>query len=249
MTVTQLQWSTSPERIEGDPAATVQVARADWETHGAVFRRVDDGDGERPWLATGVVAQDHGRQGGYPFSVLDYDEPTTFIAVPDADAAESSIHVVLAGLLDLKILVSPDVILDVPDPEAPLPLPLDVRVSALEQTIARREEEKRRQPRRTVFGLLFRGGRRFQRFPARVVDISESGVLVKGLSDLPLGAEVSFTLEGGDARAAGSGRVARHAGTLTGIDVREWIEPTDALKQIIAGQPHESSFLHLTDRR
>lgn len=93
-------WHPGVDRLDANPAATVALDRARWESLGATFAEADDGDGETPGLAVGQV-------NGIDFGVLDYGEEETFLLVADeARAATSPIESLLqalrqAGALDV----------------------------------------------------------------------------------------------------------------------------------------------------
>jgi hypothetical protein len=78
MTTTSLMWHHGRETASGSVAATVAMDRVTWEAAGASFTQVDDGDGERPWLAVGTVElEDEPAQ----FGVLDYGDESTHLIV------------------------------------------------------------------------------------------------------------------------------------------------------------------------
>lgn len=67
-----ITWHSGVDHFDANPTATVALDRARWETFGARFVEVDDGDDETPGLAVGQVD-------GLDFGVLDYGETETFL--------------------------------------------------------------------------------------------------------------------------------------------------------------------------
>lgn len=78
MTTASLAWRHGQETISGGIAATLAMDRVAWEAVGATFTEVDDGDGERPWLAVGEVEINAERM---QFGVLDYGDDITHLLV------------------------------------------------------------------------------------------------------------------------------------------------------------------------
>jgi hypothetical protein len=90
-----ITWLSGVERFDANPTATVAVDRGRWETLGATFVEVDDGDDERPGLAAGQV-------GGLDFGVLDYGEDETFLLVEEeTEASHAGVLVLDRDVIDV----------------------------------------------------------------------------------------------------------------------------------------------------
>jgi hypothetical protein len=111
MTTTSLPWHPGQETIDANIAATLEMNRAAWESAGATFVEVDDGDGDRPGLAVGGVDVD-GRH--VDFGVLDYAAPTTYLLVGGPDDTRPALTArVIDELLAAHIVPRPEVVLEI----------------------------------------------------------------------------------------------------------------------------------------
>lgn len=79
----RIAWDAPGRSLAANPGATLALDRHAWERLGARFSAVDDGQGERPNLATGSMSTSGGP---VPFGVLDYGESTTYLLVPGSGA-------------------------------------------------------------------------------------------------------------------------------------------------------------------
>jgi hypothetical protein len=111
MTTVSLSWEPGQETIGADLAATIAMDRAAWESAGAAFTDVDDGDGEQPGLAVGTVEIN-----GKPeqFGILDYGDPTTHLRIAGAQAERPALTLLVIGeLIAAGVLSGPDAVLEV----------------------------------------------------------------------------------------------------------------------------------------
>jgi hypothetical protein len=126
-----ITWLSGVTRFDANPTATVAVDRARWESLGATFVEVDDGDDETPGLAVGQVD-------GLDFGVLDYGEGETYllIAEPDAAAREHTLAV-LGALEGAGVLAVDEEVVDVAGAQRSIDAPQVVdRLARLESRIA-----------------------------------------------------------------------------------------------------------------
>lgn len=111
MTTASLSWEPGQDTIAADMAATIAMDRAGWEAVGAEFTEVDDGDGERPGLAVGMVDSEDATA---HFGVLDYAGETTHLLVPGEGSARSALTLhVIGALIDAGVLPGPEAVLEI----------------------------------------------------------------------------------------------------------------------------------------
>jgi hypothetical protein len=110
MTTAALTWEPGQDTIDADIAATIAKDRAAWESAGATFTEVDDGDGERPGLATGTLGID-----GRPahFGVLDYGDETTHLLIPGTSTERQALTTRVIGELISAGVLTDDMVLEI----------------------------------------------------------------------------------------------------------------------------------------
>lgn len=105
-------WKHPGTEIKADPGATVALDRARWESLGAMFELVDDGDGETPGLA---VLDIDGDGSTVSLGVLDYGAAETFLLVPGtASEQHRNVDIALEALTSGGLISQTDIVAAVP---------------------------------------------------------------------------------------------------------------------------------------
>lgn len=130
-----VSWAEPGRDVGGDPAATIALTRGDWERHGARFIDADDGQGERPALATGFVDTS---VGALTFGVLAYDDESTYLLLSgDASQLETMLEPLLDALVAADVLDRDRDVLDrIAAPDADV----DARIADVIELGARRRK-------------------------------------------------------------------------------------------------------------
>lgn len=132
MSENAITWDATPKRLAADPAATLALDRSAWEALGASFREMDDGQGEKPGLATAIVQTSNG---SVSVGILDYGEAGTYLLVPGVEPERfANTAAVLEALEALGAVNLAEDLLDLAD-AVPAPT-LEERIAQLERQLA-----------------------------------------------------------------------------------------------------------------
>ena len=122
-----ISWDEPGRQLAADPGATLALDRSAWESLGARFLAVDDGQGETPGLATASVSTPDGKMA---IGILDYGERTTYLLVPgtredrNATATEALECLAASGAItfdDVIDVIASSSALPAPEPTAGAP--------------------------------------------------------------------------------------------------------------------------------
>ena len=103
-----IAWDARPREIAADPAATVKLDRAHWESTGARFESYDNEIGGSTAVATGSATTD---PTAVAFAVLDDGEPTAYLLVEGPYTEHgTSVDVVLGALIAQGTIASDDIL-------------------------------------------------------------------------------------------------------------------------------------------
>jgi hypothetical protein len=128
-----ITWHNGVDRFDANPTATAALDRARWETLGARFVEVDDGDDETPGLAVGQVD-------GLDFGVLDYGETETFLLLVGEVVAGPATARLLKRLEEVGVLEVDRDVTDLAGARRPAPdAELRARLAEVENRLARLE--------------------------------------------------------------------------------------------------------------